>query len=119
MKIENINVEVALNKAEKLLKEEKELSQALKSTFEIILVLVRVLLNRLNLNSTNSSKPPSFDPNRKKKSQKKGERKRGGQKGHSGTNLKKVECPDQVKKIKVDRRTLPKGQYKEVGYELR
>lgn len=119
MTIENINVEETLNKAKKLLKEEKELSPALRSTFEVILILVTLLLNRLNLNSTNSSKPPSSDPNRKKKSQKKGERKRGGQKGHSGTNLKKVESPDEIKKIKIDRRTLPRGKYTVVGYESR
>jgi len=120
MTIENIEVEATLDKAEKLLKEEEGLSQAFRSTIEVVLLLVRLLVNRLNLNSTNSSKPPSTDPNRKKKDQnKKSNRKQGGQNGHPGKNLKKVEHPDKIEKIKIDRRTLPKGQYEEVGFESR
>ncbi|GAB62411.1 conserved hypothetical protein [Candidatus Jettenia caeni] len=33
--------------------------------------------------------------------------------------LERVENPDKVEVIKVDRRKLPRGEYKEVGYEAR
>ncbi|MCU7887419.1 MAG: hypothetical protein KZQ59_03575 [Candidatus Thiodiazotropha sp. (ex Lucinoma aequizonata)] len=84
-------------------------------------VLVSLLLNRITLNSKNSRKPPSTDPNRKKISKKgKSDRKPGGQKGHNGTTLEPVDDPDEVTKLKIDRRTLPKGpQYKEVGHKIR
>ena len=80
-----------------------------------------LLLKRITLNSQNSSKAPSTDPNRKKSRKKgKSDRKPGGQKGHNGTTLQKVEDPDEVKVLAIDRRTLPKGrQYREVGFESR
>lgn len=121
MKVDNIDVNATIEKAKQLLNEEKDLSSALKATFELLLLLVSVLLDRLNLNSRNSSKPPSSDPNRKKKQRKKGQRNRkpGGQKGHTGTTLEPVDDPDQVEIIDIDRRTLPKGDYTEAGYEKR
>ena len=36
-----------------------------------------------------------------------------------GTTLKKIDNPDRVKEIKVDRRKLPAGQYRQVGFESR
>ena len=33
--------------------------------------------------------------------------------------LEKVDKPDKVEVIKVDRRKLPRGEYKEAGYEAR
>jgi hypothetical protein len=38
--------------------------------FEILILVITLLANRLNLNSTNSSKPPSSDPNRKNRPEK-------------------------------------------------
>ncbi|MZG88406.1 IS66 family transposase, partial [Staphylococcus aureus] len=49
----------------------------------------------------------------------KGERKAGGQKGRDGVTLKKVDNPDEVEVIKVDRRKYPRSKYKVVGYEAR
>jgi transposase len=40
----------------------------LKSSLEVLLLLVSLVLNRLGLNSTNSSKPLSTDPFRTKES---------------------------------------------------
>jgi transposase len=77
------------------------------------------LISRLGLNSNNSSKPPSSDPNRKKKKKGPGNKKPGGQKGHDGKTLKKDPEPDIIKKIKVNRSSLPSGQVKEIGYESR
>ena len=46
-------------------------------------------------------------------------KKPGGQKGHKGTKLEKVDSPDIVEELKIDKRRLPKGDYKDAGYESR
>ncbi len=119
MKIDNIDIEATVKKAQDLLEGEKELSAATKSIFEILILIITLLANRLNLDSTNSSKPPSSDPNRKKRNKGKTGKKAGGQKGHIGATLKKVDDPDVVEVIKVDRRKIPPGDYKHVGFETR
>lgn len=121
MKIEDIDVDSSINVVKELLEKERDLSPALRSALELLLLVVTLLLNRITLNSKNSSKPPSTDLNRKKHSKKgKSDRKPGGQKGHNGTTLEQVDDPDEVAELKVDRRTLPKGpQYQEVGHEIR
>jgi transposase len=119
MKIDAIDIEATIKKAQVLVREDKQLSAATKSIVEILILIISLLANRLNLNSTNSSKPPSSDPNRKKKSQIKTGKKPGGQKGHAGTTLKKIDAPDKIKEIKIDRRKLPAGQYRQVGFESR
>lgn len=119
MTIEGINVENALSELEATLDQETDLSPALRSMIGVLMIIVKLLTNRVGLNSKNSSKPPSTDPNRLKASRKKTGRKPGAQIGHKGTTLKQVDDPDDVKTIKVDRRTLPKGHYKDVGYEKR
>src|SRR3990170_7935292 len=103
MKIESIDIEATIEKAQLLVREDKQLSAATKSMFEILILIITLLANRLSLNSTNSSKPPSRDPNRIKRSREKTGKKAGGQNGHVGTTLKKVDNPDRVKDIKVDR----------------
>ena len=70
MKIDNIDIQATIEKAQHLIREDKQLSVASKSMFEILILVISLLANRLNLNSTNSSKPPSSDPNRKKKQKK-------------------------------------------------
>ena len=119
MKIEHIDIEATIKKARQLVSDDEQLSAASKSMFEILILLITLLANRLNLNSTNSSKPPSSDPNRKKKPKSKTGNKPGGQKGHVGTTLKKVDDPDKIKVINVDRSKLPSGQYRQVGFESR
>jgi len=78
--------------------------------FESMLDLIR----QLATNSSNSSIAPSQDPNRKKKKKKRNKknRKPGGQKGHTGNCLKKIENPDQIEEIKIDRKMIPPGNYK-------
>jgi len=119
MKIENIDIKATIEKAQILVREDKQLSAATKSMFEILILIITLLANRLNLNSTNSSKPPSSDPNRKKQPKSKSDKKPGGQKGHVGTTLKKVDDPDKVELIKIDRGKLPPGRYRQVGFESR
>lgn len=121
MKIDDIEVDSAINSVKELLAKEKDLSPALRSALEVLLLLVTLLLNRITLNSKNSSRPPSTDPNRKKSSKKgKSSRKPGGQQGRNGITLEQVDDPDEVAELKIDRRTLPKGQvYREAGHEIR
>ena len=119
MTIDNINVEESIQRATTLIAAEQDLSPALKSSLEVLLVLVTLLLNRLGLNSKNSSKPPSTDPFRRKESRAASGRKPGGQPGHVGTTLKPVSDPDIVKEIRVDRSVLPPGRYRCCGHEAR
>jgi len=67
MKLESINVEETIERTKKLLAEDPNVSPALSSSIELLLILVTILINRMGLNSKNSSKPPSADPNRDKK----------------------------------------------------
>src|SRR3989304_718453 len=115
----NKNGEATIERVKTLIAEEKELSPALKSSLEVLLLLVTLIVNRLGLNSKNSSKSPSMDPNRRKKPIGQGGRKPGGQQGRSGTTLQPVPDPDEIKVLPVDRRALPRGRYKEAGYEAR
>jgi len=115
----NIDINKSIEEARVLLAKEKNISAALRVSIELILTLVTLMVNKRVLNSKNSSIPPSQDPNREKKSQCKGKRKVGGQKGHKGITLKAVEEPDEIRIIKVDKRKLPKGEYKVVGYDKR
>lgn len=119
MKIDRIDVDAAIDNARALIEQEIDLSPALRSALGVLLLLVTVLLNRTTLNSKNSSQPPSADPNRTKSSRQKSDRSSGAQKGRNGTTLRKVCDPDIIKSLKLDRRTLPKGQYHEQGVDTR
>lgn len=119
MKIESIDVEAAIDNARQLIQKEHDLSPSLRSALDVLLLLVSVLLNRTALNSKNSSKPPSSDPNRKKTNRQKSDKPSGAQKGHTGTTLEKTVDPDEIEIIKIDRRTLPKGKYRQMGFETR
>lgn len=119
MTVNNIDVEATIERVKSLIADEKDLSPALKSSLEVLLLLVTILANRFGLNSKNSSKPPSADPNRTKEPRRKSERKPGGQKGRAGTTLQPVAEPDEIEVLRIDRSTLPVGHYREVGYEAR
>lgn len=119
MKIESIDIEKALDNARELIDQEKNLSSSLRAALEVLLLLVTLLLNRTTLNSKNSSKPPSTDPHRLKPTRKKSSNPTGAQAGHVGKTLEKVDDPDFVEVLPIDRRSLPKGHYHQVGYETR
>ncbi len=119
MTANHINVEETIQRVKDLVAKESDLSPALKASIDMLLLLVSILVNRLGLNSKNSSKPPSTDPNRTKKPRTNNNRKPGGQPGHDGKTLRKVDNPDQIKNIPIDRNTLPKGQYHKAGFESR
>jgi len=118
--IDNIDIDATLKDVERLMQEDEQISPALKSTMTVLVLVVKLLTNRLGLDSRNSSKPPSSDLNREKQKQaKKSGRKSGGQVGHIGTTLKQTQEPDEVKIIEIDRRTIPKGSYLETGFARR
>ena len=117
MKIESIDIDQTISTAKRVI-EEAELPTSVKSIIQVLILLVSILINRLKLNSSNSSKPPSMDPNRKRKKNT-GDKKQGGQNGHKGYRLEKVKNPDIVKILKVDKKLIPPGKYKEIGFECR
>ena len=120
MTVDNIDVDATVKKVHQLLVAETPLSPALRSALEVLLLVVQLRVNRLGLNSRNSSKPPSSDryPARANKPQD-GANKPGGQPGRIGTTLQKIDDPDEIKILEVDRATLPLGSYRDVGYECR
>jgi len=118
MKLEDTDITAALKQAENYLKTETGLSLAFVISMQLILTIVKLLVDKLKLNSSNSSIPPSQDPDRKKKKKGKG-KKAGGQKGHEGKTLQKVANPEIIKEIPVDLTKLPAGDYKTVDYESR
>ncbi len=127
MTVDQIDVEATIKKVQQLLAEEAHLSSALRAALEVLIVLVQLLASRLSLNSRNSSKPPSTDrfdkgdkANKDDDNQKPGKNnKPGGQPGREGTTLQKVDDPDEIKLLELDRTTLPPGEYKEAGFESR
>ena len=121
MTLKKINIQTAIQEAEKAINTDKSLSPSIKSTIKMLIMLITLLASRLNLTSKNSSKPPADDKNRKRGGgqNKNSNKKPGGQNGHVGVKLKKVACPDRIETLTIDKRTLPKGEYKEVGFESR
>ena len=119
MKIDKLNITDTINNARALLENDKQISPALKAMFEMLLTIVMLLAGRLSLTSRNSSKPPSSDQNRKKQKKNDGKNKPGGQPGRTGANLQPIDKPDKVVPLKLDKRKLPRGDYREVGFEAR
>jgi transposase len=120
--VDKININETIAKVEENLRKHANLPAEFRALVELLLLIVKLLIKRINLNSNNSSKPPSIDFNRKRGSKQKGKgkkRKPGGQPGHNGTNLEQVADPDRVETIEVDRSTIPAGKYKQAGYEVR
>ena len=120
IRMTKIKLNRIIEKARKSLDEE-DASPAFKEAVSDLFEVVSFLTRRLGLNSQNSSKPPAQDPNRipPVRTAKGRKRKPGGQKGHKGSYLKPVEKPTESEDILIDRRTLPRGAYRHVGFEAR
>lgn len=104
------------------MQEDKSASPQVRAMLELLVVVINLLLGKLGLNSTNSSIPPSKDLKRDRGSKKKTKgkkRKPGGQNGHKGSTLKQEENPDKIETLEINRRTIPSGQYTQVGFETR
>ena len=119
MKVSGIDIESNVEKIKQQIEADKTLSVSMRTTLDLLLLIVSLLCQRLGLNSRNSSKPPSTDPNRKKSSKNNSSNKSGGQKGHKGSTLILDDNPDITHKLPVDKTFLPKCHYKEIGYEIR
>ncbi len=120
MTVDDIDVQATVKKLQKLLAKEQNISPALSTTLETLLLVVQLLINRLNLYSRNSSKPPSSDENcSRKKSSGANKRKAGGQPGSVGVTLRQVDDPDKIEILAIDRSTLPPGEYREAGFDRR
>jgi len=120
--INDIDVNATLEKAKRLLKEDKQVSPAIAAIIEVLMLLVRLMSSRLGRNSRNSSIPPSQDPNRAKRKAPGDvlKRKPGGQEKHEGATLTKTKTPDLIEEIAIDRQTIPLDRtYHEVGFESR
>ena len=119
MKISGIDIESNVERIKQQIEADDTLSPSMRATFDLLLLIVNLLCQRLGLNSRNSSKPPSSDPNREKTPKSNSSNNTGGQKGHKGSTLELDNNPDITHKIPVDKAFLPEGHYKEVGYETR
>jgi transposase len=118
MTVDQINVDAAIRSVREQMAA-GDIPPALRSSLEVILLLVSILVKRLGLSSSNSSKPPSQDQNRAKKNKKATGKSRGGVPGHTGGTLEQTDTPDDVVDLPVDRTTLPSGDYTDAGYEAR
>jgi len=117
-----INVSETLKDVERTLHEDKSISPQVRAMMDLLVVIINLLLGKLRINSANSSTPPSQDPHRQRGSKRKAKgkkRKPGGQNGHEGATLQRAENPDRIETIEVDRRTIPRGQYRSAGWESR
>jgi transposase len=124
MKIENIDITKTIESAKNQIASDKSLTPAIRSTFELLILVINLMASRFQINSTNSSKPPSQDPNRLRRRRidkgiKRKKRKQGGQVGHTGSTLEKVENPNEIEEIFINKKTIPPGIYKHVGFESR
>jgi transposase len=121
--LDNIDINATIKDVTILLEQDKQVSPALKSLVMILVMLVKLLANRLGLNSRNSGKPPSTDQTGDKKNnddsdgtKKQAKNKVGGQQGHKGKTLTQVEDPDEIKQSFLDVKSLPKGSYQDAGF---
>ncbi len=126
MTISNINVDDVLKSADSVLKKNININPEIKMVLQLMIALIQVMVSRLQVNSSNSSMPPSSDGAKRSrrtvagKKKKKSDKPIGGQEGHEGTTLEKIENPDEIIELTVDRRTLPKdGDFKSDGFESR
>jgi transposase len=120
--IEKQDIRKALQNVETLLKEDTSVSPQVRAMMQMLITIVHLLAAKLGLNSSNSSTPPSKDPNRQRGAKVRSpgvKRKPGGQNGHEGACLQKVEQPDLIEPIRIDRRTIPADTYVEAGFESR
>jgi transposase len=119
VKLQGLDIDKVVAELEAILASEKDVPVGMRKPIEALILVVKLLTQRVGLTSRNSSKPPSSDPNRPKSSRPKSNRTSGGQPGRVGTTLKPVETPDEITVLKIDRRTLPRGSYTVVGCEKR
>ena len=65
--ISDINVDEALERVRQQLKEDQTVPPSLRAAIDVLMLLVKLMADRLATSSRNSSKPPSQDPNRQRR----------------------------------------------------
>ena len=111
MKLKKPELSEVIEQAKVAINKDKGISLATKSVLELLISIFELLIPKLvKPTSKNSNLSPHQDPHRAKKPKNKSDKKSGGQIGHEGTTLKLDENPDEIKEIKIDRRTLPRGR---------
>ncbi len=118
MTIDTLDVSKHIATIEQLLKTEK-LSPTMLATIQMLVLIIKLMTDKLGLNSRNSSQSPSTDLNRKKIAKKTSSRKAGGQKGHEGTRLEPIDDPDVTEYIPFDTSKNPSEHYTDSGVEKR
>ena len=99
---ESMDINKTIEQIEQALKDDKGASPALIAAVHMMIMLVKLLTDRLGLNSRNSSKPPSDDSNNGDETKKpKGNKPPGGQVGHKGSTLGLVDNPDKIIPIPI------------------
>jgi transposase len=119
MTLDKIDIKAAVADAERVLVNDPSISAPAKAALNLLLLIIKLMIDKSGKNSSNSSIPPSQDPYRKRERKTNGKLKPGGQPGRTGTTLLPVDTPDEIKTLKCNRRGLPPGTWKEVGFEKR
>lgn len=121
MKLKDINVTEVLRYAKESISESQSLNSEMKILMNSLVIIVESILpNTVTANSKNSNTSPSQDPFRKKKPKEPSNKKPGGQLGHEGNNLKIEKNPDKIVELKLDKKTLPKGNiYTKIKAKIR
>ena len=129
MKIDGLSVVETIESVEQSMPQQN-LSEDFKVKVENLILLARIMKDRLTINSTNSSKPPSTDDMKDKESKEgkdntesenkpKSTRKPGGQEGHDGAQLKLLENPDEIIYIPYNETTNFTGDDSFDNYQVR
>jgi len=122
---QGIDIKQQIVDIKKALAKEKNLSPAMVSMINMLILIIQLLTNQKGLNSRNSSKPPSTDQKGSRSNKSNDDKsqnspnKQGGQTGHVGSTLKQVSKPDELQVIEINRSTLPAGTYTQIGFEKR
>ena len=128
MKIDGLSVVETIESVEQSMPQQN-ISEDFKVKVENLILLARIMKDRLTTNSTNSSKPPSKDDFKDKgskeeettegKNKPKPTRKAGGQKGHAGSQLSLLKNPDEIIYIPYNDMTNFIGDYSFDDYQVR
>ena len=120
MTLSALDIPKQLAKMKQMLEDDKTISDAFRAMVEMMMLIIKLLLDQRGLNSQNSSQPPSTDTGTGNNKRTSSGRKSGGQPGRQGKTLQKSNEPDDIKTLKVDRTTLPEGNtYRQAGTEIR
>ena len=120
MTLSALDIPKQLAKMKQMLEDDKTIPDAFRAMVEMMMLIIKLLLDQRGLNSQNSSQPPSTDTGTGNNKRTSSGRKSGGQPGRQGKTLQKSNEPDDIKTLKVDRTTLPEGNtYRQAGTEIR